>query len=237
MNSRHFPYKHPTFGTVKNPKTPSHWKVSVYYWWYEYLKRNAEYRKTCLQEGKGKYSKIYEHFGDVTVLDFKAWWTDNNRGAVLFADPPVPAIRVLSTVDGDETPLKRDNVLILEVPMDLPINFLIKNFRKIVSKRHGGKRGNRQGASSKALFQAKGKIDVPFLEIALTCWDARNRDPKKPLWQIGQEIGIGGENRITLSDTAAAITDKKNILGATVSRYIRKATRMIQLTGEGRFPH
>ena len=93
------------------------------------------------------------------------------------------------------------------------------------------------GEAHKALFQAKGKIDVPFLEIALTCWDVRTADPKKPLWQIGQEVGIGGGNRITQSDTAAAITEKKNILGAPVSRYIRKATRMIQLAGEGRFPH
>ena len=97
--------------------------------------------------------------------------------------------------------------------------------------------GNGGWALSKALFQAKGKIDVLFLDIALTCWDVRKADPKKALWQIGQEIGIGAGNRITQSDTAAAITDKKNILGATVSRYIRKATRIIQLTGEGRFPH
>jgi hypothetical protein len=46
-------------------------------------------------------------------------------------------------------------------------------------------------------------------------------------------VGEGcGQNKITQSDTAAAITDKKNILGATVSRYIRKGTRMIKLTGD-----
>jgi hypothetical protein len=77
MHSRHFPYQHPTFGTVKNPKTPSHWQRSVYYWWYEYLKRNTEYQKTCLQKGKGKCSEIYKHFGDVNVLNFKEWWTEN----------------------------------------------------------------------------------------------------------------------------------------------------------------
>lgn len=237
MHSRHFPYQHPTFGTVKNPKMPSHWQRSVYYWWYEYLKRNTEYQKTCLQKGKGKCSEIYKHFGDVNVLNFKEWWTENDRGAVLFANPLQHAICVLNNERVEKPPLKKDNVLILEIPMDLPINHLIKQIRKIISKNHSGKRGVRHGSSSKALFQASGKIDVLFLRIALSCWDARRENPKKPLWKIGQECGIGGRNRITQSDTSATITDKKNILGATVSRYIRKANRMIKLTGEGRFPH
>ena len=39
----HFPYKHPTFGTNKNPKSKSAWENSVYYWWWAYLKKNQEY--------------------------------------------------------------------------------------------------------------------------------------------------------------------------------------------------
>jgi hypothetical protein len=237
MALQHFPYRHPTFGTAKKPKTPSHWKVSVYYWWYEYLKRNEDYRLTCERNGKGKCSAVYQHFGDPSDKTFKEWWTENNRGAFLFAEPVTPPIWVVPPEMVEQGGFQRENTLILQVPLDLPINFLVKNFREVVSKRHTGKRGKRQNQSSRALYQAKGKIDVAFLEIALMVWDQKRADPKKPLWQVSQDLGIGGTNRLQPSDTTAMITDKKNVLAATASRYYRKATEMIKRTGEGKFPH
>lgn len=238
MALRHFPYQHPTFGTAKNPKTPSHWKVSVYYWWFEYLRRNEDYRKTCAAGGKGKCAKVYEHFGDVMSADFKQWWTTDDRGATLFAEPPTPSIRVIPPEKVIESGFQRENTLVLEVPLDLPINFLVKNFREVVSKRHEGKRGKRQNLSSRALYQAKGKVDVGFLEVALMVWDAKTDEPKKPLWKIADEFGIAGvKNRIKPTDSPSEVTDKKNVLAATASRYYRKASEMIMRTGEGKFPH
>lgn len=209
----------------------------MYYWWYEYLKRNADYRKTCASNGKGKCSKVFEHFGDVTKQGFKEWWSDDDRGAKLFAEPPTPTIRVVSPEDVEQGGFQRKNTLIFEVPLDLPINYLVRNFREVVSKRHTGKRGKRQSLSSKAMFQAKGKIDVGFLEIALMVWDAKSADQKKPLWQIAQDLGIAGTHKIVACDSPAVIADKKNILAATASRYFRKANEMINRAGEGRFPH
>lgn len=237
MAKRHFPYKHPTFGTKHNPKTSSHLKVSVYYWWFEYLKRNDDYRKTCLNSGKGKCSKLYEHFGDVHAMNFKEWWTKDDRGGILFAEPPTPTIRLIDPEITKQGGFQRENTIVLQVPLDLPINFLVRNFRDVLSKQHKGKRGKRQSASSRALFQAKGKIDVAFLEIALMVWDAKTANPKKPLWEIAQELGIAGVHKIKSGDSPAVIADKKNILAATASRYYRKACLMIKRTGEGTFPH
>lgn len=201
------------------------------------MKRNDDYLKTCASDGKGKCVKVYEHFGDVTKLDFKEWWTENDRGARLFAEPPTPTIRVVPLEEVKQGGFQREYTLILEVPLNLPINYLVGNFREVVSKRHEGKRGKRQSLSSKAMFQATGKIDVAFLETALMVWDAKNADPKKPLWQIAQDLRIAGIHKIAANDSPAVVTDKKNVLAATASRYYRKATEMIKRTGEGRFPH
>lgn len=168
---------------------------------------------------------------------FKEWWFDDDRGARLFAEPPTPTIRVVSSEDVEHGGLQKENTLVLEVPLDLPINYLVRNFREVVSKRHTGKRGKRQLLSSKAMFQATGKIDVGFLEIALMVWDTKSNDKKKPLWQIAQDLGIAGAHKIVTGDSPAVIADKKNILAATASRYFRKADEMINRTGEGRFPH
>lgn len=238
MALRHFPYRHPTFGTAKNPKTPSHWKVSVYYWWFEYLRRNEDYRQTCANDGKGKCSGIYAHFGDLTGKTFKEWWFQDRRGEILFAEPVTPPIRVVPPEKVIEGGFQRENTLVLEVPLDLPINFLVKNFREVVSKRHEGKRGKRQNLSSRALYQAKGKVDVGFLEVALMVWDAKTDEPKKPLWKIADELGIAGvKNRIKPTDSPSEVTDKKNVLAATASRFYRKASEMIMRSGEGKFPH
>ena len=238
MATRHFPFKHPTFGTVRKPKSPNHWRVSVYYWWYEYLRRNVDYKRTCDTQGKsGKCVELYEHFGNVHEGDFRSWWSSGDRGAVLFANPPETSIRTLSL---DELPTGKqllEDKLFLEVPLTLPINHLVKSFRKIVARSHSGKRGQRRITQSRALYLPAGKIDVSFLEIALSVWDARTTEPKKPLWLIAQDVGIGGVNRIKATDTPATQTDKKNTLAATASRYYRKASRMIELTGMGRFPH
>lgn len=155
----------------------------------------------------------------------------------MFAEPPSPTIKVLTRDAIEQGGFQRDNTLVLRVPLDLPINFLVKNFREVIGKRHEGKRGRRQITTSKAMFQPKGKVDVAFLETALMVWDARSVEPQKPLWRIAQDLGLGGQNRIREGDPDAVVVDKKNVLAATASRYFRKATLMIKLAAEGHFPH
>jgi hypothetical protein len=233
MPLRHFPFKHPTFGTSKTPKTSGHWRVSVYYWWYEYLKRNKDYRDTCSKGGAGKCSDLYQHFGDVHSHDFKTWWTKGERGANLFAEPPTPSIQVLSdgqVVGGDQN-------LVISVPLGLPITALVKSFRTLLSKKHDGKRGKRRMNLSTAKFLPKGKIDVAFLEIALSVWDERTTNPTKPLWQVAHDVGIAGKHKIKSTDSEMIVRDKKNVLGAMTSRYFKKASLMIASVGKGRFPH
>ena len=239
MTLRHFPYKHPTFGSTKASKSSSHLYVSVYYWWHQYLLRNSDYRKTCAQGGTGPCSDLYKHFGDITSSDFKQWWTEGDRGAKLFADPPKPSIRVVDSDrdGGGSDSLPTRNTLILEVPLDLPINFLVKRFRAVLRKHHDGKRGKQAAQISGALFQVTGKVDVQFLQIALMVWDERQGNPKKPFWQIAQTLRIGGNSLLSDGDVPGEITDKKNVLTATTSRYYRKASEMIKLAGLGKFPH
>lgn len=237
MPKRHFPYQHPTFGSDANPKTSSHWKVSVYYWWHQYLLRNVDYLNTCASGGVGKCALMFEHFGDLTKLDFKSWWTDGDRGARLFAEPITPTIQLLSASDLAGIGFQGNNSLILKIPLNLPINYLVKNFRDVVTKHHSGKRGQRQSKKSNALFPITGKVDVAFLETALMVWDARSANPAKPWWLIAVDLRLSHAHKIKPDDPQAVVTDKKNILASTASRYYRKACQMIETAGKGRFPH
>jgi hypothetical protein len=237
MAIRHFPYRHPTFGTATRPKTSSYWKVSVYFWWFEYLRRNIEYQATCRRNGKGKHSKLYEHFGDVMSGDFRTWWSESDRGANLFAEPQRPSIRVRPPSESDQRGIQLENIMLIEVPLDLPIGHLVRNFRQILSKHHSGRKGGRQALSSQAMFKPTGKVDVAFLQIALLVWDSKKSEPQKPLWRIAQDLGISRQHHLKSTDSPSEMADKKNTLAATASRYFRKADAMIQRVVLGQFPH
>jgi hypothetical protein len=229
-----FSHQHPTFGTEKNPRSASYWRRSVYYWWFEYLKRNEDYRRTCERQGVGKCAKLYQDFGDIHSLTFRQWWRTNERGAKLFGEPYSRSITILT-----EAPDRWDfgANLVLEVPLNQSKTYLIRKFRQILKKHHEGKRGRRHTQTSYARYKVVGKVDVNFLEIALQVWDFRKANPKMPLWEIGNELRVSHNNIIREADPPAVRSDKKNRLAATVSRYYRKADEMIKRSVSGHFPH
>ena len=79
---------YPKFGRQRRPfdaaNPPQTVIDSPYYWWYQFLRLNKDYAATCKRGGRGHLSSLYRDFGDVFVLDFKAWWTPRDH---LFAEP------------------------------------------------------------------------------------------------------------------------------------------------------
>lgn len=79
---RNFPYAPPDYPgapfRARLPKPPYEgaegWKCSVYYFWWEFIRRHEGYRETCLNEGDGEHTELYKWFGDVHNSDFHDWW-------------------------------------------------------------------------------------------------------------------------------------------------------------------
>lgn len=79
---RNFPYAPPDYPgapfRARLPKPPYEgaegWKCSVYYFWWEYLRRHEGYRETCQQGGEGEHAELYKWFGNVHDGDFHDWW-------------------------------------------------------------------------------------------------------------------------------------------------------------------
>ena len=236
---RHFPYKHPTFGSKSKRKPEISWKKTVYYWWWAYLKRNTEYLACCENNGEGKLANLYVDFGDVRGDDFRDWWSKDSRGFRLFAEPRSDdTIRLLE--EGEEA---RDGVemMTVSVPLYLPKRFLMKRFSELLSKRHTGKRGEQYAKKSKAKYQFQGQPNVPALEQALMVYDAikeaEDQGLKKPYWKIAMDLNlVARDKRILPSDPASTVTDKKNVLTAIVGRYKKRVEGSIKLIGQGLFP-
>jgi hypothetical protein len=234
-NTRHFPYKHPTFGTRARPKGKSAWEASVYYWWWAYLKRNADYLTTCASNGHGKCVELYQEFGDVRSDDFKAWWTERGRGVHLFAEPRAEdSIRVL---EAGEAALDQSEALTLSLPLYLPKKALEARIKVLLAVHHKGKRGHQLAKKSRARFQVQGQPNVPALRLGLAIYDAKIASPYMPLWKIGDLMpGVLRTQKLKAGDDREDLLLKKRALAATVSRYLRRVETSIQRAGSGLFP-
>lgn len=229
-----FAYKHPTFGRSIAIKATQPFKNSVYYLWWEFLRRSDSYKKCCASGGKGELKNIFQDFGDVFATDFKTWWQTNERGAFLFAEQLPPKMKLV-----DEMPdaSVAGQVLIVQVPLALPKRFLTAEFQKLLNAHHSGKRGRRNNVSSTARYPVTGHIDTDALQKCLRVYDLKIANPKMPLWKITQQCkAIKRDAFIDDSDTQAIITNKKLILASTASRLVKKAEKIIRNVEQGKFP-
>ncbi len=72
---------------------------------------------------------------------------------------------------------------------------------------------------------------------ALEVYDYRIANPDLKLWEIGNAIPrLQMANKLKSSDTDSERADKRNVLAATVSRYLKRAENSIKNTALGIFP-
>ncbi len=231
----HFSYQHPVFGTASKPAPPTKWEKTVYYLWWEYLKRNAVYLQTCENGGDGPCAALYRDFGDVRGDDFKAWWSEDGRGARLFAEPRAEdSVRVLE--QGEEA-LSRDEALTISLPLNLPKKTLEAHVKRLLAAHHKGKRGMQYAKQSRARYKVQGQPNVPALELGLAVWDMRRARPDLELWQIGDRVpDLLRTQKIKPGDDRHDQMVKKRALAAVVSRYLKRVKLQIDGVGKGTFP-
>jgi hypothetical protein len=126
---------YPTFGRSRKPfnaESPPETVVSSpYYWWYMFLRLNADYKKTCASKGSGKYKEIYKDLGNVHSVNFKEWWNTNVH---LFAEPKKGYKMKVAKNLSEIAPFDDDDVLNLVVPLTWSQRSLKKAFNQMVLK-------------------------------------------------------------------------------------------------------
>ena len=99
------------------------WQNSVYYFWWEFLRRHDGYKRCCERGGQGAYSQLYADFGNVHVFEtanFWKWWSERvsatqTRGEMLFAEPTARSLEVLNGASVD----KAADTLVVAVPLEV----------------------------------------------------------------------------------------------------------------------
>ena len=246
---RHFLAPSPRFGRTNNRLPVGYQQRSPYYWWWQYLRRNADYIACCEKDGKGKLATLYTDFGDVREDNFHKWWTKNQRGATLFAEQPLTVkFEELRQVTEWQSHWDSETVMVVAVPLSMSKRALKGAFAKLIDSRHTGSKSGRSSlAKLKTVSTARYKLEhnytISGLLTTLAVYDLWLNNLQKPkserltLWQIGKALNI---NKSAIKD-AESITSAdrmvgRNILGATVSRYVKQAKAMIANAATGKFP-
>jgi hypothetical protein len=153
------------------------WQCSVYYFWWEYLRRHMGYKRCCEQRGKGKYSSVYADFGNVHATDdFWAWWRGHNH---LFAEPPARQLRELDELD---VRTAQPDTLHIQVPLEVRMPYLVDAFRKLLQANSEAVR--RAKSVSRAAYPVCAKPNLGSLYQTLVFWDTYVEQPKLKLLEL-----------------------------------------------------
>jgi hypothetical protein len=240
--ARHFPYLHPLFGRGRLKLSDALlWQRSVYYWWWEYLRRNQAYRHACEKEGRvtnGILKRVYADFGNVHDVSFYEWWSEGRRGVELFANPrhhaTVEVLQPGSVISADE------RLIAISLPLTLPKRFLKKKVDGILNALHPSKRGVQYAKQSQANYLYRAQPNVASLRSTLAVYDAitlaKQDSRKRPYWLIAVDLNLAASSHPRDNDSASVLTAKKVVLSATVGRMYKRALKMIDNAGKGVFP-
>jgi|GEM_PF-1934942 len=222
-------YKH------QDPIYDGNYELSGYYWWYKFL-------------GLSWYNEIgpthflYEDFGDVNV-PFEDWWWAHTE---LFEPVRHSPMLQLETVDDFSASIKRGEIVISfrkgasqnQILGEMPMWLLELGIRKEAP----GRRKHRDEQLD-AKYEFHQRPNVNALKIMYSCYVHKRDNPAATAYQIAEAVGILGGNKIQLKDTRLKkkdtkyeMADKKNRVGAIVSRYLQKADDVIKGVEAGAFP-
>jgi hypothetical protein len=160
---------------------------------------------------------------------------EKQRGAEQFADPsPEDTVR---TLNEGEKALSKSEALTISFPINLPKNLLEKRFKQILDVEHKGKRGVQLAKKSRAKYRFNGQPNIEGLRVALQVYDFKKANPEMRLFDIGNALPkFQLQHKFVDGETYSEREDKKNILSATVGRYLKRVSDRIENVAKGQFP-
>ena len=239
------------------------WQCSVYYYWYEYLRRHAGYRETCKQDCNGDYAEQFAIFGNVHALDFADWW---GQHFMLFEEPNPAFLVHKRQLEQGESIQRSSFIEYVQIDLRYSETDIIRRIRDLVRisksrtgykyEKHLERTGGdielarqfkkRRRVISHAQHKVASRPSLPALHQHLTVWDAKQADPAADdadlfdtasvtaqLPYSKAEIGSLKAEGLTVRDLEKANRRAKRL---AVQRHLRIAEQYIENVALGQFP-
>jgi hypothetical protein len=246
---RNFPYAPPKISGAPfrqyEPEKPfegaKDWQCSVYYYWWEYLRRHEGYKETCRNGGSGEYTVLYADFGDVHAGSFLSWWSEHLRLFTFVGDTKIYV---------NATPARRDvpGHWWVRVPLARSVSEMTDRLSSDLHESLAAQSGRLQRDLDKAIrYKVAQRPVLKTLHRHLLIWDARKQHPDAPDEELLDVVGLEVRSSKKLKDEIAenrAIGLKgarpKSALRRAkrleVQRSLRVANQYIENVAKGEFP-
>ena len=223
------------------------WKCSVFYFWWEFLKRHEGYLNCCERNGAGRYKRLYADWGNIHAYktdDFWKWWSEKldngeRRGEYLFAEPQARRIEEVSLLNR-----QTDDELVVRIPLEVRTAHLVRNFRKFLKDNEAKVAEARR--KSRALYPVSTSVRLASLYQTLCVYDAyaEHKHTKKK-YEIADEAGIY-INQVVNGETIESLKRRDEWYGdvlrvvrtrktQAVNRYLAAAEGYITNAAKGVF--
>lgn len=221
---------------TKPHKDAKPFECSVYYFWWAYLRENADYITCCESGGTGALAELCQDFGDVRGDDFMRWWTAGARE--LFCEPSRGEIEFF-----DEPPVTHDsrNRILLSVPITGDLEMTIKELRAKLkpiyarerqrmrdAARASGELAGAKKSASLARYPVHAKPVLTSLYSCLRVMQIKQADQDMDPHEIAEEAGF--------LNMISGREDDPSLVKRRVRQYEHKAANLIANVAEGRFP-
>lgn len=211
------------------------YKASIYYWWWEFLKRNWQYQSTCSRLGRGKLAKLYRDFGNIFEHDFLTWWRSHQG---LFSE------KNALIGSGENTPI--NGAILYQIDPKRPLSQIQEEIKALHLWAHAIMPTEEAKLTSTARYPIHTNVSAHTLHKVLTVWDLRCAHSEQSAYELGIMAGFKanilpspkfGETRTRLAiDFAAHNKRARMSIANQVNRYLRTASQYIENVGQGEFP-
>ena len=144
---------------------------SIYYLWFEYLKRSEKYKTACANNGKGM-AKLYKDFGNIFehegVEGFWSWW--NEKGQYLFG---IEATQEIVEFDSADGVVGYEDYKLIAIPKNITSTTIKKRLNKLVDDMKGELKPTAEQTAKYSIAQTK--VDVESLKSCLMAYDLKQK--------------------------------------------------------------
>jgi len=144
---------------------------SIYYLWFEYLKRSEKYKTACANNGKGM-AKLYKDFGNIfeheSVEGFWSWW--NEKGQYLFG---IEATQEIVEFDSADEVVGYEDYKLIAIPKNITATTIKKRLNKLVDDMKSELKPTAEQTAKYSI--AQNKVDVESLKSCLMAYDLKQK--------------------------------------------------------------
>jgi hypothetical protein len=243
---KNFPFAPPDYpGAPYRPRPPDPpytgapgWQCSIYYYWWEYLRRHNGYRQTCETGVPGEHALLYKYFGDVHATDFHTWWWKYMWLFTFVSE----ALQMGAPTRRREYPLSEG--LFLHVGFSRSRTAMVSSVRDLFKSIEP----QDMEVEIRKLYRCypMGRPRLRSLHEHLAVWDARNNNPDADQADLADIAGLTGLERypkhviaeLQVAGDFVGDLDRANRRAKqlAVQRHLRIAEQYIHNVAQADFP-